>query len=153
MVLASFGEATKSALGEIFKNARITEIVDIHNPVDLTPMAGDDAYDGAFRAAILDPGSDVGLVGIVPLTGMLNSLPANPLVHGEDITRPDSLAARYGALARQIDKPFVAVVDSGPLYDPLCQELEKHGIVVFRTADRALKMLEVWRTTLTAQVR
>jgi len=148
MVLASFGEATKSALGEIFKNARITEIVDIHNPVDLTPMAGDDAYDGAFRAAILDPGSDLGLVGIVPLTGMLNSLPANPSVHGEDITRPDSLAARYGELARQTDKPFVAVVDSGPLYDPLCQELEKHGIVVFRTADRALKMLELWRTSV-----
>jgi len=84
-------------------------------------------------------------VGIVPLTGMMNSLPANPSVHGEDITRGDSLAARYGELIRQTDKPFVAVVDTGPLYDPLCQELEQHGIVVFRTADRALKMLELWR--------
>ncbi len=145
MVLAPFDQATKSALSNIFKDARIADIVDIHNPVDLTPMAGDDAYDGAFRAAILNPSSDLGIVGIVPLTGMMNSLPANPSVHGEDITRSDSLAARYGELVRQTDKPFVAVVDTGPLYDPLCQELEQHGIVVFRTADRALKMLELWR--------
>ncbi|MEN6297480.1 MAG: hypothetical protein ABFC92_05985, partial [Rectinema sp.] len=145
MKLSSFGETTRSALEEIFKKARIAEIVDIHNPVDLTPMAGDDAYDGAFRMALFDPDSDLGIVGIVPLTGMMNSLPANPSAHNEDITREDSLALRYGKLVGETDKPFVAVVDAGPLYDPLCLELEKRGIVVFRTADRALKMLELWR--------
>jgi acyl-CoA synthetase (NDP forming) len=145
MKLSSFGETTRSALEEIFKKARIAEIVDIHNPVDLTPMAGDDAYDGAFRMALFDPDSDLGIVGIVPLTGMMNSLPANPSAHNEDITREDSLAVRYDKLVGETDKPFVAVVDAGPLYDPLCLELEKRGIVVFRTADRALKMLELWR--------
>jgi len=72
-------------------------------------------------------------------------------VHGEDVTRKDSIAARYGRLARETDKPFVAAVDTGPLYDPLCAELERRGIPVFRTADRALRMLERWRTSPSAR--
>ena len=151
MVLSSFGEATKVEIEEIFRAARITEIVDIHNPLDLTPMAGDDAYEGSFRAALLDPGADLGIVGIVPLTVMMNTLAADPPVHSEDVTREDSIAARYGRLMRETDKPFVTVVDTGPLYDPLCRELEKHGVPVFRTADRALKMLELWRNSPAAQ--
>ena len=51
----------------------------------------------------------------------------------------------------ETDKPFVAVVDTGPLYDPLCRLLEKRGVVVFRTADRALRMLELWRTSAAAK--
>lgn len=148
MVLSSFNDATKAELAQIFRAARITEIVDIHNPLDLTPMAGDDAYEGAFRAVLLDPGADLGIVGIVPLTVMMNTLAADPAVHSEDVTREDSIAARYGKLMRETDKPFVAVVDTGPLYDPLCRELEKHGVPVFRSADRALKMLEMWRISL-----
>ncbi|MEJ5185177.1 MAG: hypothetical protein WHT81_08645, partial [Rectinemataceae bacterium] len=63
----------------------------------------------------------------------------------------DSIAARYGRLARETSKPFVAVVDTGPLYDPLCRELERHGVPVFRTADRALRMLERWRNSPAAR--
>lgn len=147
MVLADFNEETRAELAGIFRAARISDIVDIHNPIDLTPMAGDDAYEAAFRAALLDPGADLGIVGIVPLTVMMNTLAADPAVHGEDVTREDSIAARYGRLARETDKPFVAVVDTGPLYDPLCRELEKRGVAVFRTADRALRMLDRWRTS------
>ncbi|MCX8013598.1 MAG: hypothetical protein N3A02_04850, partial [Rectinema sp.] len=148
---STFSEKTRIELAEIFKAARISDIVDIHNPIDLTPMAGDDAYEQAFRAALLDPGTDMGIVGIVPLTVMMNTLAADPAVHQEDVTREDSIAARYGRLARETDKPFVAVVDTGPLYDPLCRELEKRGVPVFRTADRALRMLERWRNSAAAR--
>ena len=47
-------------------------------------------------------------------------------------------------LFRSTEKPWVAVVDSGILYDPLSRELEKRGVPVFRTADRALAMLNLW---------
>lgn len=152
MTLSRFNEPSAAALTTIFKDARISDIVDIHNPLDLTPMGNDDAYEGAFRTALLDPGTNLGIVGIVPLTVMMNTLAANPQVHGEDVTREDSIAARYGRLALETDKPFVAVVDTGPLYDPLCAELERRGIAVFRTADRALKMLERWRMSPSARL-
>ena len=145
MALSRFGETTKASLGKVFQKARIAEIVDVHNPVDLTPMANDEAYDDAFRLALLDSEADLGIVGIVPITGAMNSLAANPSVHSEDVLRDDSTASRYGRLFNETDKPFVAVVDAGSLYDPLCVELERRGIPVFRTADRALKMLEKWR--------
>ena len=38
----------------------------------------------------------------------------------------------------------MAVVDSGELYDPLTRELERRGVPTFRTADRALRILNAW---------
>jgi len=84
-------------------------------------------------------------VGIIPLTAKLNTLAGGPLSHGEDILRPNSLPERLGRLSSEMDKPFIAIVDSGPLYDPFSAELEKRGIPTFRAADRALRMLERWR--------
>jgi len=150
MKLAAFSESSAYELQDIFVQTKIADIVDVHNPLDLTPMAGDDAYEMSFRTVLLNEGTDLGIVGIVPLTVMMNTLAADPAKHSEDVTREDSIAFRYGRLARETDKPFVAVVDTGPLYDPLCRQLEAQGVPVFRTADRALKMLELWRT---AQLR
>lgn len=144
MELASFSAGTGPKLEAIFAGARIGEIVDVHNPVDLTPMAGDEAYEATFRTVLDDPNVDCGIVGIVPLTVAMNTLAADPAVHGEDVSREDSTAARFGKLIRESAKPWVAVVDSGTPYDPLARELEARGVPTFRTADRALAMLDLW---------
>lgn len=151
MKLAAFTDATNALLRQILGEAGIADIVDVHNPLDITPMGSDEAYDRSFRAILADEHCDIGVVGIVPFTVRMNSLAADPHVHCEDVTKPDSIANRYSSLARQTDKPFVAVVDTGALYDPLCRLLEKNAVVVFRTADRALKMLEMWRTSAAAR--
>jgi len=142
--LATFSPATGPKLEAVFAQAKISEIVDVHNPIDLTPMAGDKAYEESFRAVLEDPAVDCGIVGIVPLTVMMNTLAPAPGAHTEDVGCDDSVAARYGALMRGNDKPWVAVVDSGHLYDPLVRELEARGVPTFRTADRALAMLNLW---------
>lgn len=147
MKLAKFSESTNAVLAKVLEDAGIAEIIDVHNPFDITPMGSDEAYDRSFRAALADENTDIGIVGIVPFTIRMNSLAADPARHDEDVTKADSIASRYGSLMAETDKPFVAVVDTGPLYDPLCRILEKHGVVVFRTADRALKMLELWRNS------
>ncbi|MCX7024484.1 MAG: acetate--CoA ligase family protein [Spirochaetes bacterium] len=144
MELASFSKAGNERLERVFADAKISEIVDVHNPIDLTPMADDAAYHETFQAAIEDESVDCGIVGIVPLTVRMNTLAKNPEVHQEDVTRDDSIAGRYGELMKSSDKPWVAVVDVGSLYDPLCEELERRGVPVFRTADRALKLLNIW---------
>ena len=56
--------------------AKIDSVVDVHNPIDLTPMTGDAAYEEVVRAVLEADGVDVGIVGGVPLTAALNTLPA-----------------------------------------------------------------------------
>lgn len=96
-----------------------------------------------MRAMLDDEGVDLGIVGVVPLTGALNSLPAGP-GHREDLEREDSIAMRLGRIRRESDKAWVAVVDAGRRYDPLAEALLRERIPTFRTADTALRLLNVF---------
>lgn len=150
LTLAEFSKSSHPKLEAIFKNAKISDIVDVHNPVDLTPMADDAAYYETFKAVLEDENVDAGIVGIVPLTVRMNTL-AKGEGHTEDVTLDTSIAGLYGSLIHSTKKPWVAVVDSGSLYDPLARELERRGVPTFRTADRALAMLNVWLKAKGAQ--
>ena len=141
--LPPFGPATTRTLEEIFVRSRIDKVVDVHNPIDLTPMTGDEAYADTVRAVVGDPDFDAAVVGIVPLTAALNTLPAGP-GHHEDVSRPGGIVARLAALAREGGAPWVVVVDAGAIYDPMARALEASGIPTFRAADRALRLLNVF---------
>jgi acyl-CoA synthetase (NDP forming) len=137
--LARLSEATTARIASALRRCRIDTVVDVHNPLDLTPMADDLTYEEAVRAVLEDPGVDVAVVGCVPLTGALTTLAPSP-GHEEHVWRESSVAAR---LARcRGDKASVAVVDSGALYDPMADALEANGIPTFRTADRAVRVFE-----------
>jgi acyl-CoA synthetase (NDP forming) len=141
--LVPFRETTAERLRDVFREARIDQLVDVHNPVDLTPIAGDRAYEAVFRAVMGDEAVDVGLLGIVPLTPALNTLPAGP-DHAEDFRRPDSILSAALRMRQEIGKAWVAVVDGGPAYDACARWLEEGGIPTFRTADRALRLLNLF---------
>jgi acyl-CoA synthetase (NDP forming) len=141
--LPPFDADTSARLGAIYREARIDSVVDVHNPIDLTPMTGDAAYEQVVRTVMAAANIDVGIVGCVPLTSALNSLPAGE-GHGDDLARVDSVGMRLGRVARESDKAWVAVVDSGAIYDPLAAQLDTQGIPTFRTADTALRLLNVF---------
>jgi acyl-CoA synthetase (NDP forming) len=141
--LAAFSPETTARLAAAYEKAGIAGIVDLHNPADLTPMADDEAYEECFRAILDDPGVDCGIAGIVPLAAALRSLDSGPDYAG-DLRREDGIPARYGRLMAASAKPWVAVVDSGPLYDALASALESRGVPTFRSADRALAALGLW---------
>ena len=138
--LARFTAGTAGALRATLREARLDDIVRVRNPLDLTPILGDAHYEEVVRRVLADPGVDVALVGCVPLTGALDTLAAGP-GHEEDVRRRDGIASRLARLADEVAKPWVVVVDAGPLYDPMAQVLEAGGLPVFRTADRALRLL------------
>jgi acyl-CoA synthetase (NDP forming) len=143
--LPGFDAATSERLEAIYREARIDAVVDVHNPIDLTPMAGDAAYEAVIRAVLESGGIDVGLVGCVPLTAAMNTLPASG-GHREDLTRADGIGLRLARLKSELAKAWVAVVDAGPLYDPLVDLLEQHGVPTFRTADAAIRILNLFVT-------
>ena len=141
--LPPFGEEAARSLQAIFVRSRIEKVVDIHNPIDLTPMTGDEAYADTVRALLDDDQYDAVVVGVVPLTAALNTLPPGA-GHRENVARADGIVARLAALKRDAGKPWVVVVDAGALYDPMARALEAAGIPTFRTADRALRLLNVY---------
>ena len=141
--LPPFAPATVRAIEAVLARARLDAIVAPRNPIDLTPIMADADYEDVVRAILLDPGIEAALVGCVPLTGALNTLAAGP-GHADDVAREDSLASRLMRMRDLTRKPWVAVVDAGPLYDAMATRLEDGGIPVFRTADRALHVLNVY---------
>ena len=148
--LPAFDDATSARLDAAFRSARIDSVVDVHNPIDLTPMAGDAVYDEVAREVLHAPNIDVGIIGCVPLTAALNTLPAGQ-GHRDDLTRSDGIGHRLGRLKQESDKAWVAVIDSGSLYDPLAAVLESQEIPTFRSADTAMRLFEVFVTARTAR--
>ncbi|HSN85514.1 MAG TPA: CoA-binding protein, partial [Thermoanaerobaculia bacterium] len=140
-VLAPFSPETEDRLTTALATRRLNGIVDVHNPLDVTPIFDDAGYEEAARAILEDPSVDVGLIGCVPLTPALDTLPPDS-AHGEDVRRPGALADRLARLFAESPKAWVAVVDAGAPYDPLVRVLEEQGIPVFRTVDRAMMALE-----------
>lgn len=149
--LAPFTLATRERLARILSDRRLEEIVSVHNPLDVTPMLDDEGFAEAARVVLADDGVDLGVVGCVPLTGAMETVApfdatsaASGPEHGEDGTRETGVAARLACLATEVEKPWVAVVDSGHLYDPMTRVLEDAGIPTFRAADRAVRLLGIW---------
>jgi len=149
--LAELSEATRRRVREVLADHRLEEIVSVGNPLDVTPMMDDAGFAEAARAVLADEGVDVGVVGCVPLTGAMETVAAwNPNAldpgpeHEEDGTGPGATADRLAALWAVTAKPWVAVVDSGALYDPMVRVLEEAGVPVFRAADRAVRLLGRW---------
>jgi acyl-CoA synthetase (NDP forming) len=137
--LPRFVERTAAALRDVAERARLGGIVQVHNPLDVTPILGDEGYEGAVRAVLEDPGVAVGIVGCVPLTGALQTLPPGP-GHDEDVNRDDAVASRLIRVAHDCGKAWIAVVDAGPRYDAMARALEEGGVPTFRAADRALRV-------------
>jgi len=140
LLLAGLSDATLSRITELLEGEGLGGVVAAVNPLDLTPNCTAAAYTDAVEAMLGDPAVDVGLVGCVPLTPALHTLPPGR-GHDEDVTSRDSLASRLVALWGTTTKPWAAVVDAGASYDPMVQMLEEAGIPTFRSADRALQML------------
>jgi acyl-CoA synthetase (NDP forming) len=143
LALPEFSPATDARLRAIFEKVRIASIVDVHNPIDLTPMAGDEAYDEVSRAVLDDPNVDCGVIGVVPLTPALNTLEAAE-GHPEDLTRAESIVNRLIRLKAEHPKPFIVAVDGGRLYDAMAYRLEDAGVPVFRTVERGLKLFSTY---------
>jgi acyl-CoA synthetase (NDP forming) len=139
--LAKFAPATERQIAATFAQARIDGFVDVHHPLDLTPIAGDQAFVDAAAAVLADPGVHVGVIGCVPLTAALATLPG-------EVDRDGGVTQRLLALWKGSSKALVAVVDSGSLYDAFAARLEAAGLPVFRSADRATRLLgryAAWR--------
>ncbi|HSN54181.1 MAG TPA: acetate--CoA ligase family protein [Candidatus Sulfomarinibacteraceae bacterium] len=141
--LAGYRPETAERLRSILADARLDGLVDVKNPFDVTPMADDATFAALVDEILGDPGVDVMAAGIVPLTPAMQTLAAGE-GHRESVRHPDSIARRLPAVAARHETPLVAVVDSGRRFDAMADVLEEGGLPVFRSADRAVRVLCKW---------
>jgi indolepyruvate ferredoxin oxidoreductase beta subunit len=132
--MATLSEASLTRLAEVLEEQGLGRLVNVRNPLDITPMAKEKAYEGALRVMLDAEEVDALVVGIVPLTSAL-------MATAPEIEDPASLAHLVPRLFAGAQKPLVAVVDSGSRYEPLVRALRLGGVPVFRSADQAIRSL------------
>jgi len=118
----------------ILSRYRLEALVNVRNPLDLTPMAPDAAHEESVRALLNCPAIDAVIASFVPLTPTMKTTP-------DEIADQSSLAHRLPKVFAETSKPLVVAIDSGPLYDPLAHKLREGGVPVFRSADSAVRSL------------
>jgi acyl-CoA synthetase (NDP forming) len=143
LALNPFAADTEARLLAILEPTGIVSVVDLHNPLDLTPIANAAITTDVARVILEADEVDVGIVGLVPMTDTIETLEPGP-GHGEDLDRPGAIASALIALWRETTRPWVCVVDAGPLYGPLIERLGAAGIPVLATADAATRALGAW---------
>ncbi|MBI5532297.1 MAG: acetate--CoA ligase family protein [Deltaproteobacteria bacterium] len=138
--LASLSAESTKRISQALAKGKLDALVDVHNPLDLTPMADDEANAAAVRTFLDDPGVDLVLCATVPLTPAMATLSDGP----QAFTNAGSLVHRLAAIVADTNKPVVASVDSGVLYDAYSRALEDKGIPTFRSADVAVRILGLY---------
>ncbi len=138
--MASLEKQTREGLADILAGAGLSEIIDVNNPLDITPMASEDVYEQVIAALLTDPGVDAVIVAIVPLTPLLHTLP-DEFVSAKSFAADQSIINRIARLNDRSTKPLVMVVDSGTLYDYMADAFQQQGLPVFRSADQAVLVL------------
>jgi acyl-CoA synthetase (NDP forming) len=144
--LAEFDSRTASELQTILEESRLDGLVDVKNPFDVTPMAGDETFARLVREILADPGVDLMVAGIVPLTPAMQTLAPGD-GHRESVHNPSSIAKRLPSVAAGHPTPLVVVVDSGHRFDAMAEVLRDGGLPVFRSSDRAVRVLCKWADT------
>jgi hypothetical protein len=102
-------------------------------PLDLTPMAGEDAFLAA--ADLLLGAASVLVVGLVPFTRRLNTTPHD--------AAPFALV--LAGIATTHGKPVAVVIDAGSAYDDYRRAFSMAGLPVFDRMESALLGLRTLR--------
>lgn len=138
--LAEFSSRTAGRIVDVLSPLGIDKLQDVHNPLDVTPVADDEVFCACAQAVIEDDGVDCAVISPVPLTAAMKTL-APSREHAESILDPGGFALGISQVVRATEKPVIVNIDAGKLYDPLAEILEQSGIPVFRRADEALRFL------------
>ena len=127
-------DATRRRLAACLAEHGLADLVNVRNPLDLTPMADDATYEHCAGVFLEAEELDAVVVGCVPLTARLLTTP-------EEIGQEGSLPRRMSRLFRETTKPMVAVIDSGARYDAMARAMSASGMPVLRSADQAVRSL------------
>ncbi|MFW5489518.1 MAG: acetate--CoA ligase family protein [Desulfovibrio sp.] len=141
--LADFGQTSKKQITEILRRKKLDALVTVGNPLDINPAADDETHVTIARHLLEDKGVDALVIGLDPLSPAMHTLADTP-VAAFSLDAEEGVAPLLTQLGQSTDKPLVAVVDGGRLYDPLRDVLNAGGVPVFPACDRAVASLSLY---------
>jgi acyl-CoA synthetase (NDP forming) len=141
--LADFGQTARERISEVLRGKKLDALVTVGNPLDINPAADDEAHVTIARSLLEDKGVDAVVIGLDPLSPAMHTL-AETSVPAFSMDAEDGVAPLLTKLGQSTDKPLVAVVDGGRLYDPLRDVLNAGGVPVFPACDRAVASLSLY---------
>ncbi|MFA7280524.1 MAG: acetate--CoA ligase family protein [Sterolibacterium sp.] len=140
MSLAIIGTATRERLVAILKAKKLDALMEVRNPFDINPAADDEAHLLCIEAMAAEPEVDAVVAGLDPTSPVVRSLKKSAR-EGYDIDSPDSIVQTLPVLVASCPKPIVGVIDGGPLFDPMADQLMAQGVCIFRSSERATRAL------------
>ena len=120
-----------SDLVECLQRNGLGELVNPRLPLDVTPMADEQAFLECARI-VLESEADTLVLGLVPLTRRLET---------SDPVAMKAFARSLAELAKTSGKRVGCAVEGGDLYEPYRLALESAGLPVFYSMERALQGL------------
>ena len=120
---------------------KLDALVEVKNPIDINPGADDEAHLQIVEAFLADPNIDAVVVGLDPTAPSVRALQESKLRPGYDIADPKSTVHLMPPLVERNEKPVIAIVDGGQLYDAMSAGLMDRGVCVFRNCARGTRAL------------
>ncbi len=132
MQMGTLSEQTVEKVQNILVAKKLDALVEVRNPIDINPGADDEAHLQITEAFIQDPNIDAVVVGLDPTAPSVAALVESKLRPGFDINNPKSIVQLLPPLVQTADKPILAVIDGGPLYDAMAGKLKDQGVCVVK---------------------
>lgn len=132
--MLDMSQALSDRVSHVLAQHGLEALVNPRNPIDFTSMAGEQLYEDCCRVLLKSDDVDALVVSIVPMAPTVRTTAA-------EIEEAGSLAERLPKLLREFDKPLIAIVDAGPLYDPFTHALRVGDVPTFRSCDQAIRSL------------
>lgn len=140
LTLPPFGEKTLGVIDELFARAGLAGIMEVKNPLDLSPAAPDELYSESIRAMLADSGLDAVVTSLGSLSPNTSDNPTPEVVAGF-VSGPTSPATMLPRLVAESSKPLIVFNDAGRAHEPINEHLRRQGVPVFDNCSLAMTLL------------
>lgn len=138
--LAKFSDTTRKTIAGLFEQSELKQIMDVKNPLDITPAAPDIVYTESIKAMMQDPGIDAVVVSLGSLAPATSDTPDANDPKGF-VTTETSLSSLLPQFLATFEKPLVVFNDAGAAHEPINNRLRQNGVPVFNSARQAVTLL------------
>ncbi|MBT5986927.1 MAG: hypothetical protein HOG70_00015 [Elusimicrobiaceae bacterium] len=125
-------EKLTKKMAEILQKYKLDSIVDVRNPLDITPMSCDNAMVEICDTALSSSEYDSLIFSTIPLSPVMKTL---------EKEKPD-IFERLAKISKKYKKPIVVSVSGGEKYDYYRSLAQQNGLAVFKESDFTVKTLE-----------